>query len=152
MLVKEHTDVSQVHSDVLLRTAYKTVPLVTNKSEKVNEQNQIFSLINLLCYFCELNLSSFLLDDWLLCLFPLQLCYFVGLSAGGTMPKKEHHVQRISKNRFVNDKHQNILLKVTLTERFLQYVNCVTGVTGYSNLDKSPKRRAMVVSACTPLA
>ena len=57
----------QVHSDVLLRTTYKTVPLVA-KSEKVNEQNQIFSLINLLCYFFELNFSSFLLDDWLLCL------------------------------------------------------------------------------------
>ena len=71
MLVKEHTDVCQVHSDILLRTTYKTVPLVANKSEKVNEQNQILSLINLLCYFCELNLSSFLLDDWLLCLFLL---------------------------------------------------------------------------------
>lgn len=55
MLVKEHTDVSQVHSDVLLRITYKTVPLAANKSEKVNEQNQIFSFINLLCYFCELN-------------------------------------------------------------------------------------------------
>ena len=71
MLVKEHTNVCQVHSDVLLRTTYKTVPSVANKSEKVNEQNQIFPLINLLCYFCKLNLSSFLLDDWLLRLFLL---------------------------------------------------------------------------------
>ena len=60
--------VCQVHnSDALLRTTYKTDSLVANKSEKVNEQNQIFSLINLLCYFSELNLSSFLLDDWFLC-------------------------------------------------------------------------------------
>ena len=58
------------------------------------------------------------------------------------MPKKEHHVRRISKNRFVNDKHENILLKVTLTESFL-FANCVTGVTGYSNLDKSLTSRVM---------
>ena len=42
MFVKEHTDICQVHCDIVLRTTYVTVPLVANKSEKVNEQNQIF--------------------------------------------------------------------------------------------------------------